>query len=113
MFSTGSMKNLDSFWRGFLILAGILLLGYVLWVLRSILVYLVISAVLALLGRPLVEFFRKPVKGKKWKLPPGLAALLTLGVEVGILAALAAIFLPLITQEISYWQQIDTRSLTS
>ena len=45
--------------RALAIIAGILLLGYFLYQIQSVLAYIAIAAVISLIGRPIVLFLRK------------------------------------------------------
>lgn len=103
----GNLKNLNSFWRGFLSLLAVATLLYLLWQVRSILIYLLLSGVLSLLGRPLVDLLKKPsFKGKR--LPSALAALAVLALEVGVITGIILLMVPLVAAEISYWNTLDT-----
>ena len=47
------------------------------WYFRNVLVYIILSAVVALIGRPIMKVFKK-VRIKSWRLPDWLSAMLTL-----------------------------------
>ena len=76
------------------VIVGITLLFYFLFAIRSVLAYLAIAAVTALIGRPLVRFLRLKIK-----LPNILAVILTMLFMVGILAGIVALFIPLISEQ--------------
>ena len=76
------------------ILVGIALLLYFLYEIRSVLTYLAIAAVTALIGRPMVRFFRL-----RLKLPNIIAVILTMLLMVGILAGIVALFIPLLSEQ--------------
>lgn len=76
------------------ILAGITLLLYFMYQIRSVLAYLAIAVVVALIGRPVVLFLRR-----KLKFPNTLAVVLTMLIMVGILGGIIALFIPLITEQ--------------
>ncbi len=76
------------------ILAGIVLLAYFLYQIRSVIAYITIAAVLALIGRPIIDFFRK-----RLKLHNTLAVILTMLLFVGILAGVIALFIPLLIKQ--------------
>ncbi len=76
------------------IIIGIALILYFLYAIRSVLAYLALAAVVALLGRPIVLFLRR-----KLKFPNTLAVVISMGVMVGILAGIIALFVPLITEQ--------------
>lgn len=76
------------------ILAGIAITLYFLYQIRSVLAYLAIAAVVALIGRPVVLFLRK-----RLKFPNTLAVVATMVLMVGILVGIIALFVPLITEQ--------------
>ncbi|NAS12335.1 AI-2E family transporter [Poritiphilus flavus] len=76
------------------ILVGITLILYFLYAIRSVLAYLALAAVVALLGRPIVLFLRR-----KLKFPNTLAVVIAMLVMVGVLAGIIALFVPLITEQ--------------
>ena len=76
------------------ILAGIALLLYFMYQIRSVLAYIAIAVVVALIGRPVVLFLRR-----KLKFPNTLAVVLTMLLMVGVLVGIIALFIPLITEQ--------------
>jgi len=76
------------------IITGTLLILYFLYIIRSVLAYLAIAAVVALIGRPIVIFLRR-----KLKFPNILAVVIAMLVMIGILASLVALFIPLISEQ--------------
>lgn len=76
------------------ILIGIGLFLYFLWKIQSVLAYLTIAAVIALIGRPIVFFFRK-----KLKLPNTISVILTILLMMGLLVGIIALFVPLLTEQ--------------
>ncbi len=80
--------------RAAAILVGIALLLYFLWQIQSVIAYLAIAAVIALIGSPVVYFLRK-----KLKFPNLLAVILTMLLMLGIFAGIIALFVPLLTEQ--------------
>jgi len=76
------------------IILGVALLLYFLWMIQSVIAYLAIAAVTALIGRPVVFFLRR-----KLKIPNTLAVIITMVIMVGILAGIIALFVPLLTEQ--------------
>lgn len=76
------------------IITGILLILYFLFTIRSVLAYLAIAAVIALIGRPIVLFLRE-----KLRLPNILAVILAMLVMIGVIASIFALFIPLISEQ--------------
>lgn len=63
--------------RNVLIFLGILFFLACLWYFRNIVVYILVSGVLSVMGRPLVDLFNR-IRIRRWKFPNALSALLTL-----------------------------------
>jgi len=76
------------------IIIGIVLLLYFLYEIRSVVAYLAIAAVVALIGRPVVLFLRR-----KLKFPNTLAVIVTMVIMVGLLVGIVALFVPLISEQ--------------
>ncbi len=76
------------------IITGILLILYFLFVIRSVLAYLAIAAVIALIGRPIVFFLRQ-----RLKFPNTFAVVLAMALMVGLIASIFALFVPLISEQ--------------
>ncbi len=76
------------------VIVGIVLLLYLLWKIQSVIAYLTIAAVIALIGRPIVLLLRR-----KLKLPNTLAVILTMLFMVGVFAGIIALFVPLLTEQ--------------
>ncbi|MCW5515634.1 AI-2E family transporter [Muriicola sp. Z0-33] len=76
------------------IIVGVVLLIYFLYAIRSVLAYLAIAVVVALIGRPIVLFLRR-----KLKFPNLLGVIVTMLIMVGVLVGIIALFVPLITEQ--------------
>ncbi|MFH6604988.1 AI-2E family transporter [Maribacter algicola] len=76
------------------IVVGIALLLFFFYKIRSVLAYLTIAAVVALIGRPIVLFLRR-----KLKFPNTLAVVLTISLMVGVFVGIIALFVPVITEQ--------------
>ena len=96
--------------RNFLIFFGVILLLAIAWFFRSIVVYILVSGVLSIMGRPLVDLFCR-IKIRKLKFPRVLAAILTLLIIWGVIIMFFVIFVPLVTKEINYFSTIDSEKL--
>jgi predicted PurR-regulated permease PerM len=93
--------------RNILIVIGILLFLLALWYFRNIVVYILVSGVLSIMGRPLVDLFCR-IKIGKWGLPRALSALFTLLIIWGFIILFLVIFVPLVTRQINYLSTIDS-----
>lgn len=78
----------------------------VLYIFRTILIYLVIAVVVSFIGDPIVELLRK-LKWKKFQLPRSIAAVITLVFFLTVLAGVVALFAPLVAKEIAYFSSIN------
>ena len=96
--------------RNILIFFGILLLLACAWYFRNIVVYILVSGVLSIMGRPLVDLFCR-IRIKKWSFPRSLSALITLSIIWGIIVLFFVIFVPLVTTQIHYFSTIDSEKI--
>jgi predicted PurR-regulated permease PerM len=81
-----------------LIVLAIILFGIVAWYLSAIILYLIISAIIALIGRPLVEQIAKiRIKGKN--IPEAVGAGITLLTIWVVMLTFFMIFIPLVIKE--------------
>ena len=90
------------------IVVGITLTLYFLYQIRSVIAYLAIAAVIALLGRPIVLFLRR-----KLKFPNTLAVIVTMVIFVAILLGIIALFVPLINEQGRSLSLLDIDALKS
>ncbi|MBR5820655.1 MAG: AI-2E family transporter [Alistipes sp.] len=98
--------NLQTIWKflaGAVITAVVL---FLLWYFSSIVVYILVSAVLAVMGRPLVCRLMQ-IRIRKWQMPRALAALVTLVVIWAIAATIGMLFLPLVFDKIYEFSNLD------
>lgn len=96
--------------RNVLIFLGILLLLAIAWFFRNIVVYILVSGVLSIMGRPLVDLFCR-IRIRKWNFPRALSALLALLIIWGIIILFFVIFIPLVTRQINYFSTIDSAKI--
>lgn len=76
-------------------IAAALAIGFIAWYFSNIVIYVIISAVIALMGKPLMDAMLK-VKFKQYQIPRSLAASVTLLALLGIFASLFFIIAPLL-----------------
>lgn len=96
--------------RYILIALGIILAILSVWYFMSIVAYILISAVLALIGRPIVELMGRIHLGK-FMIPKTLRALLTLLLFWFLLGLFFRIFIPLIAGEVNNLSALDPQQL--
>lgn len=76
----------------FLVLAAILL--YFIFLIQSVLIYLVVALILTLIGNPILDFFKKRLKFKHT-----LATIATLSIFILFIASFILMFIPLISSQ--------------
>lgn len=96
--------------RNILIFCGVVLLLACAWFFRNIVVYILVSGVFSIMGRPLVELFCK-IRIRSWSFPRSLSALLTLITIWGFIILFFVIFVPLVTRQINYFSTIDSEKI--
>ena len=85
-------------------------LVYGIWIIRSVIIYVLISAVIALIGKPVVD----RLTDKKWrwiKLNRTMAAALTLFIIIGLFGGIMSIFIPSLISELAVLSQLNVEEL--
>lgn len=82
------------------------------WEVRQILAYVLISAVLSIMGRPIVDLLRK-IHFKKFQLPKPICALLTLALMIFVVTMFVRIFVPQIIDEAQNLSQVDIEQINT
>jgi len=90
------------------IMIGIILALYFLWEIQSVIVYIAIAAIIALVGRPVVIFLRN-----KLKLPNQVAVITVLLLVLSIFVGIIFVFVPIIIEQSKYLGQIDIEAFKS
>jgi predicted PurR-regulated permease PerM len=93
--------------RNILIFTGIILLLSGVWFFREIVVYILVSGVLSIMGRPLVDLLCK-IKIRKWHFPRAMGALITLLIIWGLIVSFFSVFIPLVAGQIDQFSTIDS-----
>ncbi len=101
---------MNSTLRNILIFLGILLLLACAWYFRSIVVYILVSGVFSIMGRPLVDLFCR-IHIRNWTFPRSLSALITLLIIWGLIVLFFYIFIPLVTAQLNYFSTIDSEKI--
>lgn len=92
--------------RALAIILGIGLLLYFLYQIKSVIIYIVIAAVLSLIGRPIIRFLKR-----KLKFPNTLAVVSTMTLFLGMLFGLISMFIPLIIKQGKNLSLLDINQL--
>ena len=101
---------MNSFCKYLLIILGLAVVGYILWYFSSIVAYILIAAVLSLIGGPVVDLLNK-IKIKKFKIPKAISALITVILLWAVVIAFFRIFVPLIASQANELSRIDTEEV--
>lgn len=76
------------------IILGILLFGYFLYMIQSVIVYIIIAGILSLIARPMILLLRS-----KLKFPNTIAVIFTMILMLSLLAGLFVMFIPLVAEQ--------------
>lgn len=85
---------------------GIIVVVFAIWYLRNIVAYILVAAVLSLIGRPLINFLGK-IRIKKFTLPQALSAIITVFVLWLVIYTFFRVFIPLIISQVAEFSKID------
>lgn len=102
-----SKQNIGRWVAGLMLIA---VVGALLWYFRSTVVYILISAVLAIIGRPVVRIL-SGIKIGKVQTPRWLAALVTLVVMWVVLISFCLLVVPLVIGKVSSLAELDLRAV--
>ena len=97
--------------RTLAIITGFLAAGALIYFFSSILTYVIIAWVLAMVGQPLMRFFQQKVRYKRFKIGPNLAAVLVLLTYFVVVLLLFFLFVPLIVTEANNLAEADYSSI--
>ena len=92
---------------GLIITAAIL---FLVWYFSSVVIYILVSAVLAIMGRPVVNWLSRQHIGR-YKMPRWAAASLTLVVILAVFMAVFSLFIPLVFNKIYEFAHLDFQSV--
>lgn len=104
------LLTMNSTFRYILIGLGIILIIFIIWYFIHIVAYILISAVIALIGRPMVELLGR-IRIYKFKLPKWFRALTTLLLIWAIFITFFRIVIPLVVNELNALSSIDTQKV--
>lgn len=106
--SSNSNYTVQVFLRWVMGIAAAVAVGALLWYFRQVVVYILVSAVLAIVGRPLVRLICK-VKIGKFTLPRWFAAGVTLVLLSVVIGALLSLIVPLVAGKVYELASLDLR----
>ncbi len=93
--------------RTLLIIAGIIVMGLMVWRFFNIVAYILIASVLSLIARPLVHLLGR-IRIGTWRIPVSLRAFITLLLIWGAFFGFFRVFIPLIASEAQELSTIET-----
>ena len=100
------MIQLKGWRRNLLLLLGAFFILFLVWYFSTIITYIMLAVVLSFLGRPIMHWL-SAIKIKKFKIPPGVAALLTLIILWLIIVSFFSYIIPLVIREIEVLSKIE------
>ena len=100
-------QNVWKYVAGVLLTAAIL---FLIWYFSSVVIYILVSAVLAIVGRPLVKHISR-IRIGRWSVPRWLAAFVTLLVIWVVFAAVFSLFIPLVANKMYQLATLDFSSV--
>ena len=101
---------MTKYYRYIIFVVVAIVIGLAIWYFQTIVAYILVSAVLSLIGAPVVTLLGK-LKVGKYSLPKGLCAVITLLLFWTVLITFFRIFIPLIASEAQKLSQIDPKSM--
>ena len=92
--------------RAIAVLAAVLFLGYFLLLIQSVLIYIIIAAIIALIAKPMILFLRK-----KLKFPNTIAVVSTMVLFVSLIIGITGMFIPLVIEQGESLSLLKTKRL--
>jgi len=96
----------------FFIILAVLIIGFLVWYFSNIVSYLLIAAVVSLIGQPLIKLLDK-IRYRKFRIPHVVSALITLLILLAIFCGFFSFFIPLIFKEAQLISSIDLTQLAN
>jgi len=90
----------------------IVLSVFIIWYFWGIIVYLIVAAIISLIGRPVMHLLQQ-IRIRQYKLPNSVNAILTIAILLGIFVLLIVLFTPVIIQQTQNIENINVESIES
>lgn len=100
------MIQIKGWTRNLLLILGSLFIIFLIWYFSNIVTYILISVVLSFIGRPMVRWLTK-IHYRKFRIPVGLAAFLTLVVLWIVFISFFRFIIPLLISELETLSNVD------
>jgi len=88
----------------------IALFAFLIWYFSNIVIYIILSLVMALIGRPVFELLEK-IRFRKFNLPAGLRAFITLTLLITVFLSFFGLFIPLMVNKVNALSNIDPQRI--
>lgn len=102
--------RMNKFFKYFLIVAGIVVVAYLVWYFKAIVAYILVSGVLSLIGRPVVDFLDR-IHLWKIRIPRALSAFVTMVLLWAVFLTFFRIFVPLIARQANELANINMQAV--
>jgi predicted PurR-regulated permease PerM len=97
-------------YRWIVISLAFVLLGLLVWYVGELFIYLLISAVIALIGRPIIKLLDR-VQVHQWQLPDSIKAVIAMLLIFGVLSAIFSFFIPRLIEQTQQLEKLDTAAI--
>lgn len=84
----------------------VVLLAFLIWYFSNIVIYILVSLVLSLIGRPIYDRLER-MRIRRFHLPPGLRAIFTLIILIAIILSFFGFFIPLLASKVNDLSALD------
>lgn len=85
--------------------------GFFAWFFFKILIYIMVAAVLSIIGKPLVDFFQS-LRWKSISFPRGLAAFITLMLMIAVIVSFFWVVIPMLAVQARFLSNLDIQEIT-
>lgn len=102
---------MNSTFRNILIILMVIVSGLFAWYFFRIILYIIIAAILSLLGQPVVEFLHR-IHIRKFRVPLSISAFITLLLIIAVFVAFISVFFPLVASQIAFVSELDVATIT-
>jgi predicted PurR-regulated permease PerM len=97
--------------KNILLLLFMIVAGFLVWYFLKIILYLIISAVLALIGQPVIDALQK-IRIGRFRISDGLSAFITLIILIVAFAGFGSFIFPLIASQAAFISELDVATIT-
>lgn len=105
--------NISIWQRNAALAASILLICFLAYYFSNIVAYVLIAWALSMVGQPLMDFFTKKLRYKKFKIGNSLAAVLVLVIFFLVTWLMLSLFIPLVVKQAAQIANADLESITA